>query len=314
MVRKLILPSAFVVALGAMTSCDRADVNDGAGPVAAKVNGEAIWAYQVEGMLSQSGPLPDPGRRPAAMALERVIDQALLAQEARKAGLDRDPKVLKAFEAAQRQILSQAYLEHAVAAGGREGRAEVENFYKDHPELFQRRRIYRVLEVVAVAPQEMVNEIAKAAANADNLNEVAAWLESRKVPFNVATSSRPAEQIPLHILPRVSGMREGQIAVFSNPRGASIVQLLRSNEMPVTEQQAAPVIERYLLNRKRVDVALAEVRKLRGQAKIEYVGDYQAPRGETPAPPPARRSREAVAVLPGVSQFPGVSESIAGLK
>lgn len=310
MVRKFILPSALIIALGAMTSCDRLpDLHDGSGPIAAEVNGEKIWAHQIDGMLVQSGNPTEQGRRPAARALERIIDQALLAQEARKAGLDRDPKVLQAFEAAQRQILSQAYLERVVAAGGKESEAEVEKFYKDNPALFQQRRMYRVLEVVAVAPQEMLGEIGKAAANAGNLNDVAAWLESRKVPFNVATASRPAEQIPLHILPQVSGMREGQIAVFPTPRGASIVQLLRSNEMPVTEQQAAPVIERYLLNRKRVDVALAEVRKLRGQATIEYRGEYQAPRVETPAQPPARaRSREAIAVIPRVS------ESIPGLK
>jgi EpsD family peptidyl-prolyl cis-trans isomerase len=297
MARKLILPTALVIALGAAISLGGSDTNSAAGEVAATVNGERIWAGQVDAVLAQSAL---SGKQAGERALERLIDQELLAQEARRAGLDRDPAVVQAMESARRQILGQAWLERAAAAGG-ESRAEVEKFYQENPALFRERRVYRVLELAAVVPQDMLAEIRKAATGAGNLNEMAAWLEARKLPYNVSTASRPAEQIPLHILPSVAGMHTGQIAVFPTARGASIVQLLRTADAPVNEREAAPVIERYLLNRRRVDVARSEVEKLRGQSAIEYLGDYAAPgKGTTPA-------RHARAEMPGTT--PGVARS-----
>jgi hypothetical protein len=38
----------------------------------------------------------------------------------------------------------------------------------------------------------------------------------------------------------------------------------------LSAQQAAPVIEQFLAGRKRMELAAAEVRKLRGSARIEY--------------------------------------------
>jgi hypothetical protein len=94
-------------------------------------------------------------------------------------------------------------------------------------------------------------------------------------------------------------MRDGQIAVFSTARGASVVQVLRSEEAPLSGPQAAPVIERYLLNRKRLELARAEVGKLREQAKIQYLGEFK------PAPASA---------APGGVNDGHVEKGLAGLR
>jgi len=84
----------------------------------------------------------------------------------------------------------------------------------------------------------------------------------------------------MDVLPRVFEMREGQIAMIPTSRGASVVQLLQAQEASLSEQQAAPIIERYLHSRKQLAVAQAEVRRLREQARIEYVGEFDAPRAQ----------------------------------
>ena len=101
MIRNFILPSALVIALiAALAAGDR-----GAGvdtdSVAAMVNGEKIRARQVEAFLAQAAPGAGEDARASREALERIIDQELLAQEARKAGLERDPRVAEAIEAAR---------------------------------------------------------------------------------------------------------------------------------------------------------------------------------------------------------------------
>ncbi|MGH8720641.1 MAG: hypothetical protein ACREU4_01555, partial [Burkholderiales bacterium] len=134
---------------------------------------------------------------------------------------------------------------------------------------------------------------------------VAGWLKSRELPFTVVTASKPAEQIPLETLPRLSAMHDGQIAVFSTARGASVVQVLRSEEAALTGQQAAPVIERYLLGRERLELARAEVGKLREQAKIEYLGEFKPALPQGPA---------AASAAPGGVEDAHIEKGVAGLR
>jgi hypothetical protein len=70
-------------------------------------------------------------------------------------------------------------------------------------------------------------------------------------------------------------MKEGEIAVFAAPPGVSVVQLVHAAEAPLSEQQAAPVIGEFLAAKKRMELAAAEVRKLRDGARIEYAGDIK---------------------------------------
>lgn len=275
-----------LIALTVIAFHDLLEIGERAGPPAAIVNGEKIPVLQVESTAALGA--ADAGRRTQARALERIIDQELLAQEARKAKLDREPRVVQAVEAATRQILAQAWLEQAVSAAPAETLQQVEKFYGENPALFQQRRLYRVLELSVASPPERLGEIRRAVADAEGINEIAAWLESRRLPYNAATSSKTAEQIPLEVLEKVYAMQPGQIAVFSTSRGASVVQLLRSSDMPLRKAEAAPVIERYLHNRRRLTLGMAAIRRLREQAQIEYGTAFEPARAATPMAPAAQ--------------------------
>jgi hypothetical protein len=54
-----------------------------------------------------------------------------------------------------------------------------------------------------------------------------------------------------------------------------VVPLPPTADAPLSEQQAAPVIEQFLGAKKRMELAAAEVRRLRDGARIEYVGDIK---------------------------------------
>src|SRR6267143_3921514 len=281
MVKRRLCLSVLVALVVALSSCGKADVKRSSGQIAAKVNGDEISVHQINNAIARGNDIPpDEAKQAAAQTLERIIDQELLVQKALKDKLDRDPQVMRSIEDAKRQILARAYIERAVVASSTESREEIRKFYQENPALFERRRIYRVHELAVVAPREKLDALKAATAAAKSLQDVTAWLKSQKLAFQVAISNRPAEQIPLNILPQVFEMREGQIAVIPTSRGASVVQLLQAQEASLSEQQATPIIERYLHNRKQLAVAQAEVKRLREQAKIEYVGEFEAPRAQ----------------------------------
>jgi EpsD family peptidyl-prolyl cis-trans isomerase len=288
----------------ALSACGEADVRQASSQVAAIVNGEEISVHRVNGAIARGATAPGATGDAAAQALQQLIDQQLLVQQALKAELDRDPQVMQAIEDAKRQVLARAYVDRVAVAAAARSEDDVAAFYKENPALFERRRIYHLHEIVVAAPQDRLGALQTAAAAAKSIGEVEGWLKSRELPFTVVTASKPAERIPLEILPRVVQMRDGQIEVFATAHGASVVQLLRSEEAPLSGQQAVPVIERYLLKRERLELARTEIDKLRAQAQIEYVGAFK-PDAATPAPASA---------APPAAKDGHIEKGIAGLR
>jgi EpsD family peptidyl-prolyl cis-trans isomerase len=250
----------------APAGCEKAAA-DRPAQLAARVNGAEISLAQARGGS-------DPA---AAQALERVIDRELLVQKALAARLDRAPEVVEAIENARRQVLAQAYLEQSLAAGAGAGasRDEVRAFYRENPALFAERRIYRLRELAVSAPAGTVDVLRAEAARGADLEGIAAWLKARNAKYAVDGLTQPAEQLPLAFLPELSRLRPGEVAVFATPGGASVIQLVHAEHAPLSEAQAAPLIEQFLAGRRRLEDAAAEVRRLRELANIEYLGEFK---------------------------------------
>ncbi|HET7198943.1 MAG TPA: peptidyl-prolyl cis-trans isomerase, partial [Burkholderiales bacterium] len=173
----------------------------------------------------------------------------------------------------------QAYVDRLAArAAGEVSRERVHAFYAENPALFAERRVYRLRELVVSAPAELLDVLRAEAGRAQSLDEVAAWLRARDARFSSVSLAQAAEELPLAWLPRLARMKPGEIAVFARPGyagapgGASVIRLDEAEDAPLAEAQAAPLIERFLAGRRRLDVAAAEVRRLREAARIEYVG------------------------------------------
>lgn len=249
-----------------------------AGQLVARVNGTEITMQQLGNARSPGGP------GAPLQALDKVIDRELLVQKALEAKLDRDPQVARALDESRRQLLAQAWLEHTAAQRAKPSTEEVRAFYEENPALFAQRRIYRIREIpVAGAADKidlLVTQIRGEIVAGRDLDDVAAWLKWRNLKVGAVTgTTQAAEHLPLGYLPQLARMREGDLAVFPAgphaPLGATVVQLVHAQEAPLPEREAAPLIEQYLSGRKRLELAAAEVKRLRGTASIEYVGDFK---------------------------------------
>jgi EpsD family peptidyl-prolyl cis-trans isomerase len=245
--------------------CQRAEATRPA-QLAAKVNGAEITVYP-----SQAG-----AQLNASQALEAIIDRELLAQKALAAGLEREPAVAQSIDHARRQVLAQAWVERTSGKAAKPSGEEIRAFYQENEALFARRKIYRLHELSVSLPPEMLEVLRTEAARADDLETLGAWLRARNARFSEAHLTQPAEQLPLRYLPQLARMKEGDIAVFASPVGATVMQLIHASDAALTEQQAAPLIEQFLAGRKRLEVAAAEVRRLRDSATIEYVGEFRS--------------------------------------
>lgn len=256
--------------------------------VVAKVNEREIQANELSAMLGDST-LAQAGEDGAhAAALERLIDRELMVQQARERSLDRDPRVLRSIEAAQREILARAYLEQVTSQSAPPTDSEIAAFYAAHPELFAQRRIYSLQELEIRLAAARFSELQDLVARAASVHEVMNWLDRERVPFQVANAVKPAEQLPLESLQGFARMKDGQMVLSRSDAGALLVHLVSARGQPLDEASARPLIERYLVNARKLWLAKAELERLRDRARIEY-GDA--------SPPPAK----GVGVSPAVA-------------
>ena len=297
--------AAALATLGALVLAGCGDDKKVATQVAARVNKEEISVHQINNVLSRSGNLPPEQMKAASrQVLERLLDQELLVQKSAEKKLDREPKTMQAIEAARRDILARAYMENVSASLAKPTPGEIGEFYSKRPELFSERRIYNLQEMtIAGNPGEFLPRLQEQMVKAKSLADVAGWLKSQNIPFAGNATTKAAEQLPLELLPRFHQMKDGQIGVVPSKDGILIVQLLASKTAPMDQKAATPFIEQFLMNQKRIEASNRELKQLREQAKIEYLGEF-AKTEAAPKAAAAPTATTAASVAPAVPAAP----------
>ena len=307
--KKLYLP-LLIVAL--MVGCG--NKKDGAaagekGPsqVAARVNGTELTVHQINYALQRIPNLDKDQSRAASLQVVRnMVDQELLVQKAVEDKLDRDPTVVQSLDAARRQILAEAYMSRKLGTPAEPSDAEVLDYFNKHPELFSNRKVYRLQEISIRAPKDKHDAIRAQMGASKTLNDFGAWLKAENLPAKAAQGVKPAEQLPLEILPRLAQMSDGQAMVVNSPDGLLVIVVAGSQAQPVTLEQAKPAIVRVLQTQGRQKAAKAELDALKVAAKIEYAGEFadagkKVAAAAAPAEPAAAAGSDADAINKGLS-------------
>jgi len=269
--------------------------------VAASVNGEEITIHQVNSVLARTPNIaPDAAERAKREILDKLIDQQLAKQKALERKLDQSPGVVQMLEAARSEILARAYLDQVAAALPRSSAEEVKKYYADHPELFARRRIFSLEEITLVAADDVHAKLRERIAKARSMQEIAEWLQSQGVKFVPNRGVRAAEQLPLDLLPKLHGAKDGEILVLDSQGGSrQVVRIVASKEEPVDEAAATPRIQQFLANRRSGEAITADMKQIKSQAKIEYLGEFAgdaaAAQAKAKAAEERRTQAEAVA-------------------
>jgi EpsD family peptidyl-prolyl cis-trans isomerase len=277
------VPLAVVAASLVLVGCgDKKDKS--ASQTAAKVNKDEITVHQINFVLQQQrGLKPEQADAVSKQILERLIDQQVALQKAEDQKVDRDPRVVQAVEAARREIIARAYLEKVGENAPKPSPDEIKKYYDEKPALFRERRVYSIQEISIEAKPEQQAEVRDALAAAKNINEFIEFLKAKDYKFAGNQAVRAAEQLPLNSLDAFAKMKDGQAALVPAPNGVQVVVVAGSRLQPVTEEQAKPAIEQFILNERKRKLIEDDVKALRTAAKISYVGKFAEPAASAPA-------------------------------
>lgn len=269
-----VLPLAVLLTVAALVGCSKSEAG-GQTQVVAKVNQEEITELQVNQALEQQANLkPDQveaASRKVAMAL---VEQEIVVQKAHELKLDRDQRVVQKVEAAKRDIVARAYLDRIADGAGKPQPNEVQAYYEKNPTLFKNRRVYSFQEITVNPTADQRAEIEGQLKALKSPSDLEAFLKAKQIPAHAERATLGAENIPLALLERVSTLKPGQGLIVPQPVGLRIVLLLATQDSPVTEEQARPAIEAFLLNQRKRQALEKEMAALRVASKVEYLGRY----------------------------------------
>jgi hypothetical protein len=137
--------------------------------------------------------------------------------------------------------------------------------------------VYITDELTFTVDAANVAELQSLGKTAKSLKDVTQWLSSHQIKYAATRAAHAAEALPPQLLTKFSQMAIGEI-IFINANGANgangrimAASVSEIKDVPISEKDSKPLIERIILEQKRKQTAEAEMKRLRDAAKIEYI-------------------------------------------
>lgn len=217
--------------------------------------------------------LGTPGHAMPDAAMDALVRQSLAAEEARKLALDRSPAVRMAVDEATREILATAYFDHLASKVEKPTAEDIHAYYLGHPELFQDRRLYSFKEIALPDDAAVRNTLTEVVPHADGVDDIAHRLRRRGIEFQVTSSIRAPESLPLDMLPRLAAAHTGDVVTYYGGGVAYVAQIIGILRAPIGEDAARDRIAKFLENQRARQLVADEDRRLRSAARIEIGPD-----------------------------------------
>ena len=258
-----------------LTACNSEPKEKKSGQAIASVNGKEITMLQLNDELRRANIKADQYETASEQLLESLIARQLIVDEATRNKLDRTPEVMQARERATAQIIAQSYVQGVLAKIPKPSAAEIEEYYRLHPEIFQQRKQFD-LSVVRLTASDFTEEVKKISDAAKSLDEVVAWLDKQKIPYNRSLSSRSTTDLPMEIAKAFQEKEKGTIFIVNEQGNSLLMSVINTVNAPISIVAATSQIERFLLSKKQKEASEAEIARLRAASKIEYLGAIKA--------------------------------------
>jgi peptidyl-prolyl cis-trans isomerase C len=267
----------------------------------AKVDGKTVWASDVkreavaQGLIGEGEPL-DVSSDLFRRVMDEVVDQRLLASEAVKRKLDRDPVAQRRLAAARDRVLGDMLVESVVADAVNDN--AVRGLYQEQLKLAKRSEEIHARQIVtaSAADAEAVKKLLATGASFENL--------AMEKSTDAATRFNGGDlgYFTIDVMPETYGAalksaKPGQIVgPFPVEEGFALVKVEdRRVEQPITLEAARPQIVRFLTYDQIRDL----LEKLRGRSKVEVMVKTDTPSQAIP-PADAPKTPAAPGVTPPV--------------
>lgn len=248
------------------------------GQVLATVDGEEITATDLRAELNgATAGSPEQQKMMERMALQNIVNRTILAQAAKKEGLDKTPEYAVMARKAEQMALIEMLNDKSRKAMPQPSADEVNNFVSSNPMMFEQRKTFVVDQIMVPRADQA---LATALQPTKTLAEARAVLTQRKVPSSETVGVIDALTIPPEAAKQIAALPPGEVFVIPSGGGMRINQVRSSQTNPITGEQAQ-AIAREMLTRQRLQGQLqnqAGSLIKAGQANVKYNPEYAPPK------------------------------------
>lgn len=266
-----------------LRQADRAEVDQ---TVAAMVNGEPVFVEDVEleavarGLISAGSDF-GPQHDAYTLVLDQLIDQKLMAQEAEKLGLDRDPVGKRRLEMARERILGNLLVESLVSVKVTE--EAIDRMYSEQVRLQQlnhRVRVAHILVETEAAADALFAQIQDGATFESLVFNNSLDTRTRMENGDMGWLSPNDQAEPFPVV--IANTPVGEVSPpFRTDQGWHILKVKdRRTDPPQTRDEMRPDIATYLT----LNEVSRILRRLRTEATIEQGRGERYVPAEKPAP------------------------------
>ncbi|KQQ46352.1 peptidyl-tRNA hydrolase [Duganella sp. Leaf126] len=298
--------AALAVALAAsLAACGKGEQKSGQALV--KVGKEEITALQVNEELQRANVPPAQQAQARKQIIESLIDRQVVLNQAMEDKLDRDPKVVQAIERAKALIIAQAYMQKHAGSPSKPSKTEIQDYFNKNPLLFSQRKTME-LRQLNLATSDLSDELKKEIDNAKSIDEVASYLDRNGIKYARQQISRSTADLAPALSEKLVALPKGQLFIVREGDRSTLMTITDIKDTPVDLASSEAQIAQFLMNTRTKDGATAEIARLRGATKIEYLNKADAPGATPPAAAPAAAAPAAT------SDADAHARGVAGLK
>ncbi len=255
-----------------LSSCSK----DATGQVAAVVNGDEITLQEVNAELASVG-VPDAAQKEKARAgiVQRLVDKRLLEQQAKAAGIDRDPEFLMRQRQLNQALVLEFYAKRAQDTIRVPDKATIDKFIADNPTNFAGRTIYTVEQIRFAPPEDPA--IMNRMKDLHSLDAVTQFLDGQGVKYARATNKIDSAQVPVAMMKQVTSLPAGEPFVIPTPQGVVASVIINKEAAPLPAEQAQPLAVQMMRNQALDGMMQQRLKDARSKAKIDYQSGFAPP-------------------------------------
>lgn len=255
-----------------LAGCGHHAVEGTKSQVAAKIDGKEVTIHEVNQYLSRMEHIQGTPEQIRRRAMDAVIDQHLLLEAAKRARVDRDPKVLQSLLASNKDILINAYLARKITPPSSPSAAAVLGYYQAHPALFAERKLYQLDQLDIQANPEQQKKLLAALRDSATVEDFIKWLKTQRIPFDDIPTVKAPEDMSAQERDALLTAKVGEATVMNqNADGIGITVLTAAQPQPLSLDSVRIRISRILTAEARQKEIAALTEAYRRKARIEYM-------------------------------------------
>ena len=243
------------------------------GQTVAVVNGEEITAAELNAELA-SARLPEGMSQKDARArvLQAIVDRRLVAQQAKKDGIDKSPDFLNRQRRMNEDLLINMYASRQIDTAQLPSPQQVQNFEASRPEMFANREQWNLDQVRFKAPTDAA--VKAKLDQAKSIDEVVQVLTAAGVQFQRQKNRLDTAVIPHNMYGQIKTSTPGE--PFVVPVGDQMIaSVITSREpAPLLGEKARPIAVAAIRREQAAKLMQDRLKSLQQAAKIEYKEGY----------------------------------------